>query len=529
MIYRMGAALLSLVGVFVSAYLYLYKIGRIGTLACGTGGCETVQTSVVEPVPGRRRRADRPRRVRPAVLRRPDGAATRAGRGAVAGRAARRTRRRGRAVHGLPHLPRAVRYPRHLPLVRWLGFHHPVDSSWPSSRYGGRRSRRPAEVSDPAKAPPVGRALATLSLGALGVVYGDIGTSPLYALKECFMGSPRLSGRRAQRAGHPLAHLLVAQLRRHLQVPHDGHARRQPGRGRHSRAARAGAAQGRRRAASDGCWWPRGLFGSALLYGDGIITPAISVLGAVEGLSIATPALEHLRRSDRVRHHPRLVRLAAARDGRRGRGVRPGHPDLVHLPSRRSASRASPTSRRCCGRSTRGTRSTSSSGEGLAPDLMVLAAIILVVTGGEALYADMGHFGRRPIRLAWFVVVLPALVLNYFGQGALLLARSFRGPQPVLLAGAGVGALSDGGAGDRGRGRRVPGAHLRRLLADPPGGAARLLSPGQHRAHLEDRDRPDLHPRREQPADGGVPRPGRHVRLGGPPGRAPMVWPCRAP
>ncbi len=79
--------------------------------------------------------------------------------------------------------------------------------------------------------------------------------------------------------------------------------------------------------------------------------------------------------------------------------------------------------------------------EGVA-GFLVLGAVVLVVTGGEALYADMGHFGRRPIRLAWFAVVLPALLLNYFGQGALLLARSCGGAEPVLLAGAGLGAVS---------------------------------------------------------------------------------------
>ena len=117
-----------------------------------------------------------------------------------------------------------------------------------------------------------------------------------------------------------------------------------------------------------------------------------------------------------------------------------------------------------------------------------------MVTGGEALYADMGHFGKRPIRLAWFAVVLPALVLNYFGQGGMLLANPAAATQPVLWTGADLGALPHGGACDRGRRGGVAGAHLGRILPHAPGRSARLQSPGHHSAHLADRDRADLLP-----------------------------------
>ena len=158
-----------------------------------------------------------------------------------------------------------------------------------------------------------------------------------------------------------------------------------------------------------------------------MITPAISVLGAVEGLNVATPLFE-----------PYVVPItvviligvfAIQRHGTApGRpAVRAGHGGLVraHRGARRArgmvtaaggARRARPAPRR---------RASSPSTAGTA--FAVLGAVFLVVTGGEALYADMGHFGKRPIRLAWFALVLPALLLNYFGQGALLLHDPERG------------------------------------------------------------------------------------------------------
>ena len=120
---------------------------------------------------------------------------------------------------------------------------------------------------------------------------------------------------------------------------------------------------------------------------------------------------------------------------------------------------------------------------------LILGAVVLVVTGGEALYADMGHFGRRPIRLAWFSVVLPALVLNYFGQGALLLVDPSGGVESVLLPGAGLGAVSDGGHRHGRRGRGLAGADLRGVLPHPAGRAAGVHPAGDDRPHLQHPDR----------------------------------------
>ncbi len=100
---------------------------------------------------------------------------------------------------------------------------------------------------------------------------------------------------------------------------------------------------------------------------------------------------------------------------------------------------------------------------------LAMGAVVLAITGAEALYADMGHFGKPPIRRAWFAVVFPALTLNYLGQGALDPARPDRGREPLLLPGARLGPDTDGRAGHAGHGDRLPGGHLRRFLGDPAG------------------------------------------------------------
>ena len=127
-----------------------------------------------------------------------------------------------------------------------------------------------------------------------------------------------------------------------------------------------------------------------------------------------------------------------------------------------------------------------------AAGFVLLGAVVLAVTGAEALYADMGHFGRGPIRRAWLRFVFPALLLNYFGQGALLLAHPEASPEPVLSAGARLGRPAAGRARLDRDGDRLAGGDLRRVLADPPGGAARLPAAHACAAHLRARDRPGL-------------------------------------
>jgi KUP system potassium uptake protein len=257
------------------------------------------------------------------------------------------------------------------------------------------------------------------SLGALGVVFGDIGTSPLYAFRESFAVADDLVVNVESILGVLSlmfwSLLLVVTIKYLVFVMRaDNHGEGgilaltalavRPGRGKLRRVARG--------------FLLIGLFGTALLYGDGIITPAISVLSAVEGLEVLAPDLESyvipvavaiivglfliqkkgtstvgaifgpvmvlwfttmaIIGLTQVATHPGVIEA-----------VNPSHAIAFFLHNPGSA-------------------------------FLSLGAVFLVVTGSEALYADMGHFGRRPIRLAWFTVVFPALLLNYFGQGAYL-------------------------------------------------------------------------------------------------------------
>ena len=268
--------------------------------------------------------------------------------------------------------------------------------------------------------PPRGRALAALSLAAIGVVYGDIGTSPLYALKECFLGPSSIPLNRENILG--ILSLVFWSLNFLISFKYVAHMLRADNRGEGGILALlallpAGMKDRRAR------WLlvTAGLFGSALLYGDGIITPAISVLGAMEGLAVATPALQHWVLPISIGIVTAL--FAVQRNGTAAVGRVFGPVTSLWF---------------LC------IAALGISGIARAPEVLaavnpwyaidlfvregrqaffVLSAVVLVVTGGEALYADMGHFGKRPIRLAWFSVVLPALALNYFGQGALLLHR----------------------------------------------------------------------------------------------------------
>ncbi len=261
--------------------------------------------------------------------------------------------------------------------------------------------------------------LATLSLATLGVVYGDIGTSPLYALRECFHGKHGI----APTTGNVLgvvslifwALIIIISIKYLLYVLRaDDH-----GEGGVLALMVVAAKQDPKRTKHLTFTIAIGLFGAALLYGDGTITPAISVLSAIEGLSVATDAFD-----------PYVIPITCAiliglfalqRRGTGGIGKIFGPAMLVWFsvlallgaaqifqnPAVMAA--ASPL---------HAISFLASHGWG---GVLVLGAVFLVVTGGEALYADMGHFGARPIRWTWFGFVLPALLINYFGQGALLL------------------------------------------------------------------------------------------------------------
>ncbi len=267
-----------------------------------------------------------------------------------------------------------------------------------------------------------GRYLAFLSLAALGVVYGDIGTSPLYAMREAFHGPHAI----AVTPGNVLGVLslifwslvLVVTIKYHLVII------RADNKGEGGVLALMALVQGSRVARGLS---PRrvmvilGIFGAALLYADGALTPAISVLSAVEGLQVAAPVLAPWVIPVTLAILIGLFLFQSQGTARVGGIFGPvtlvwfltlaalGLSGIVREPAVLGAALPHHAVRFFAEDPGRG--------------LLVLGAVFLVVTGGEALYADLGHFGHRAFQLAWFTIPLPALLLNYFGQGALLLAE----------------------------------------------------------------------------------------------------------
>ncbi|HYI05206.1 MAG TPA: KUP/HAK/KT family potassium transporter, partial [Reyranella sp.] len=275
--------------------------------------------------------------------------------------------------------------------------------------------------------------LVGLTVAAIGVVYGDIGTSPLYTIRECFFGAHSV----------PLTHdnvlgvlsLILYSLILVVSIKYIAIVMRADNQGEGGILALTALLPARNGAGSAAFGRPTlillGIFGAALLYGDGMITPAITVLGAVEGLSIITPLF-----------NPYVLPVSVAiivgifviqQYGTASVGRLFGPVMIVWFVTlaglglvwvvREPAVLGALDPRHAIGYFAR-------NGWHGFP---VLGAVVLAITGGEALYADMGHFGRRPIRLAWYGLVLPALMLNYFGQGALVLLNPEAARQPFYL------------------------------------------------------------------------------------------------
>ena len=269
-----------------------------------------------------------------------------------------------------------------------------------------------------------------LTAGAIGVVYGDIGTSPLYAIKQTF-GAQGVPPTEENVLG--ILSLMFWSLILVVSVKYAGFIMRADNKGEGGIMALTALAQRSVRSSQRARWWivVLGVFGASLFFGDGVITPAISVLGAVEGLEVLAPKLEHW-----------IVPLAAIivlllfafqnrGTGRVGAVFAPVmslwflvlaalglwhiamHPGVLLAVSPYYAI------------------------EFFAHEHWVaffaLGTVVLCITGAEALYADMGHFGKRPIRVSWFGLVLPALVLNYFGQGALLIENPLAADNPLFM------------------------------------------------------------------------------------------------
>jgi KUP system potassium uptake protein len=251
-------------------------------------------------------------------------------------------------------------------------------------------------------------------LTALGVVYGDIGTSPLYAFRACFNAEYGLAPTSSTVYG--VLSLIVWSLILIVSVKYIVFVMRLDNRGEGGIVALLALLRQKRRR---GLLIALGLFGAALLYGDGVITPAISVLSATEGLEVATPAFKPYVVPSALLILFLLFFVQKYGTARVGGVFGPimlvwfgtiatlGTLEIVREPAILLA--LNPWY---------GVRFFLEHG---VASFLVLGSVVLAVTGAEALYADMGHFGRIPIRLAWFGVVFPALLLNYFGQGALVL------------------------------------------------------------------------------------------------------------
>ena len=269
-------------------------------------------------------------------------------------------------------------------------------------------------------APPHGAGpMAALSLAALGVVYGDIGTSPIYALRESLHGAHGVAATPANVLG--LLSLIFWALIIVISIKYLAFVMRADNCGEGGMIALTAlvtpaSERARRR---QRVLVMLGLFGASLLYGDSMITPAISVLSAVEGLQIATPIFSPYVLPITIAILIGLFAVQSRGTARIGSIFGPvmllwfgtlgvlGAVQLAQNPAVLAA--VNPA---------HGVRFF---GENGFQGFVVLGSVFLVVTGGEALYADMGHFGVTPIRLSWFGYVLPALLLNYFGQGALVL------------------------------------------------------------------------------------------------------------
>ncbi|HYN79907.1 MAG TPA: potassium transporter Kup [Gemmatimonadaceae bacterium] len=280
---------------------------------------------------------------------------------------------------------------------------------------------------------PHGRRLAVLTLTALGVVYGDIGTSPLYTLRETFAHEYGLVPNAANVYG--ILSLITWSLILVVVVKYLFFILRADNRGEGGVMAMLALLLQRQHRRGDrrrkALLVVLGVFGTALLFGDGIITPAISVLGAMEGLEVVTPALEPYVVAVTVVILFGLFMFQKHGTARVGKTFGPitfvwfvtigtlGLVEIARGPSILAALNPWHAAQFLSGR-------------GFVA-FAVLGAVFLAVTGAEALYADMGHFGRKPIRLAFFILVFPALLLNYFGQGALVLRDATAVANPFYL------------------------------------------------------------------------------------------------
>jgi KUP system potassium uptake protein len=273
-------------------------------------------------------------------------------------------------------------------------------------------------------------ALAGLTLGALGVVYGDIGTSPLYTLQLIFEGAhvpvtpDNVLGVLSLIFWTMTIIVSLKYVLLILRADNNGEG------GLIAMLALATMAVADKRRLR-AVLLMVGMFGTAIFYGDGVITPAITVLGAMEGLGVISPALAEWEVPLSLVVITALFAVQRFGTGSIGKAFGPitlvwfivlvllGLPHIVERPEVLKAL----DPRHAIGFFL----------EHRSLAFIMLGAVVLCVTGGEALYADMGHFGKLPIRIAWYAFVMPALVINYFGQGAMLMSRPETAKNPFYL------------------------------------------------------------------------------------------------
>ena len=278
-----------------------------------------------------------------------------------------------------------------------------------------------------------------LALGALGIVYGDIGTSPLYALRECFHGPHAVVGGPTEGNVLGVLSLVFWSLTMVVTVKYLGFIMRADNKGEGGIFALLALVPSK---VEDGSTKKRAvvvllaLFGAALLYGDGIITPSISVLSAIEGLEVATSAAK-----------PYVVPMTCAvlfglfvvqKRGTHGIAKVFGPLMAVWFVTIAGLGLNYVVRNPAVLVALNPAWAVAFFREHHLHGLVVLGSVVLCITGGEALYADMGHLGAPAIRRSWFFLVFPALLLNYFGQGAMLLGNSGGADNPFYRIVPGV-------------------------------------------------------------------------------------------
>lgn len=282
-------------------------------------------------------------------------------------------------------------------------------------------SRSHSSRSDPKR-------LLTLSFAALGVVFGDIGTSPLYAIRECFHGEFSIPVTTSNVLG--VLSLLIWALLLIVTLKYLTFIMRADNEGEGGILALTSLIISHSKKSKSERWIlvSLGLFGAALLYGDGMITPSISVLSAVEGIQLIAPSFTPFMIPVTIAILAGLFLFQHHGTAKVGSFFGPiillwftsigllGLVEIVRYPQILQAVFPWYGIEFLMNNQAKG--------------FMVLGAVFLAVTGAEALYADMGHFGKRPIRLTWLVLVLPSLLMNYFGQGAVLLSEPEKSYNP---------------------------------------------------------------------------------------------------